>query len=105
MKPKILLDASELAILAAHGIHTTARAYAQDGWKADIGLAMDAQPTLITSPNAGIPAYLANLLDPEVVRVLTARSSSSLRVKVRDLQSSGWYDAKLLVKVCYLTTV
>ena len=40
-------------------------------------LAMDASPTnqlqpeLITQSNAGIPAYLANYLDPELVRVLT----------------------------------
>lgn len=70
MKPKILIDAAERAILAAHGIHTDARAYALDEWKADFGLAMDAQPGLITASNAGIPAYLANLIDPEVVRVL-----------------------------------
>ncbi len=36
----------------------------------DINVAMDAQPTLITVSNSGIPAYLANYLDPEFIRVL-----------------------------------
>lgn len=72
MKPKFLIDAGEAAILASYGIHTGAKAYAQDAWKADFQIAMDAQPTLITASNAGIPAFLANLIDPEVVRVLTA---------------------------------
>lgn len=36
----------------------------------DKELAMDAQPTLITTSNGGIPAYLANYLDPELVEVL-----------------------------------
>lgn len=36
----------------------------------DKGLAMDAQPSLITTSNGGIPAYLANYLDPELIQVL-----------------------------------
>ena len=70
MKPKILIDAAEIAMLAGFGIHTAARAYAMDEWKGDFGLAMDAQPGLVTTANAGVPAFLANLIDPEVVRVL-----------------------------------
>jgi len=33
-------------------------------------LAMDAQPELVTQSNAGIPAYLSTVWDPEVIRVL-----------------------------------
>lgn len=40
-------------------------------WKDDFGLAMDAQPSLITTSNAGIPAFLSNVIDPQVVRVIT----------------------------------
>ncbi len=40
--------------------------------------AMDAQPQLITTTNAGIPAYLANYLDPNVIRVLTTANKASL---------------------------
>lgn len=36
----------------------------------DMQLAADAQPALITVSSAGIPAYLANYLDPEMIRVL-----------------------------------
>lgn len=70
MKPKFLIDAAERAVLAGYGIHTDAKAYAMDEWKGNITLAMDAQPGLITVSNAGVPAFLANLIDPEVVRVL-----------------------------------
>lgn len=45
--------------------------YQEEGWAENFGLAMDAQPTLITVSNAGIPAFLANVIDPEVIRVIT----------------------------------
>lgn len=35
-------------------------------------LAMDAQPALVTISNSGIPAYLANYVDPNFVKVLVA---------------------------------
>lgn len=38
----------------------------------DSRMAMDAQPSLATQPNAGIPAFLTNYLDPEIVEVLFA---------------------------------
>jgi hypothetical protein len=38
----------------------------------NLSLAMDAQPTLVTLSNAGIPAFLANYVDPELIRVLTS---------------------------------
>ena len=33
-------------------------------------MAVDAQPTLQTNPNAGVPAWLTSFVDPDVVRVL-----------------------------------
>jgi hypothetical protein len=39
-------------------------------WRMNLAMAMDAQPTLITAPNAGVPGYLTNLIDPDVIRVL-----------------------------------
>lgn len=41
--------------------------YALDGQSR---LAVDAQPELITAPNAGIPAFLSNFLDPKLIEVL-----------------------------------
>ena len=37
-----------------------------------IRLAMDAQPGLITQPNAGIPAFLSTQIDPKIIDVLFA---------------------------------
>lgn len=73
------------------GINSPAIGYVEDGWKANIlaamevnpdaigmilqrtaGLGMDAQSQLITAPNAGIPAFLTNLIDPQVIRVLVS---------------------------------
>ena len=33
-------------------------------------LAMDAQPTMVTTGNSGVPAYFTNYVDPELIRVL-----------------------------------
>ncbi len=44
--------------------------YMPDEFRSDFGLAMDAQPTLVTVPNGGIPTWLTAYFDPEVVRVL-----------------------------------
>jgi hypothetical protein len=40
-------------------------------------MAMDAQPALVTVSNAGIPAYLANYLDPEFVKVLVTKNKAA----------------------------
>ncbi len=62
----------ELALLRAnYGIHYAGMAI--DGrldaeYRARI--ALDSQPGMITTNNAGIPFFLANLIDPEVIRVL-----------------------------------
>lgn len=44
--------------------------YLPDEWKVDYNLAMDAQPSLFTAPNAAVPAYLTTMIDPEVYRIL-----------------------------------
>lgn len=77
----------EAEILARYGIHPamaldavlrmeyvggTGREEDAAPWRADIGLAMDAQPSLVTVSNTGIPGFLTNFLDPEVVRILVA---------------------------------
>lgn len=45
---------------------------AQDAWRENFELAYDAQPALVTTPNAAIPAFLANVVDPQMVRVIVA---------------------------------
>jgi hypothetical protein len=41
-------------------------------------MAYDAQPQTITAQNVGIPAYLANLLDPQMIRVLVTPMKAAL---------------------------
>ncbi|CAE6857195.1 hypothetical protein R75461_07778 [Paraburkholderia nemoris] len=40
-------------------------------------LAMDAQPPLVTTSNAGIPAWLANYIDPDFVQILVTPSKAA----------------------------
>lgn len=79
MKPSLFLDWRRDAPLLAqdYGIVIPPSVgggqpigYIEDGWTRDFSLAMDAQPTLITAPNAGIPAMFTNLVDPEVIRII-----------------------------------
>lgn len=65
--------AAHSPVLAASGIHLPGvKAYIPDGWGGNLALAMDAQPAAITSNNAGIPAFLTTLVDPEVFNILLA---------------------------------
>jgi hypothetical protein len=54
-----------------------AQAFCRPEWKRDINLAMDAQPSLVTVPNSGIPAYLTFFTDPDVLRILTAENEAA----------------------------
>lgn len=46
-------------------------------WKSDFNLAMDAQPTLVTTGNAGIPQFLTTFIDPDILRILTAKNAAA----------------------------
>lgn len=43
----------------------------------DYSMAMDAQPALATTANGGIPAFLTNYLDPQVIEVLFAPNKAA----------------------------
>jgi len=60
------------ALLRMEYVGMTGRVEDAMPWRQNFQLAMDAQPTLITAPNAGIPAFLTNMIDPEVIRILVA---------------------------------
>ncbi|MDB5448415.1 MAG: uncharacterized protein JWQ97_3732 [Phenylobacterium sp.] len=53
------------------------RAYIPDEFKRDYTLAMDALPTLQTSPNAGIPAFLTTMIDPSVFKVVFSANKAA----------------------------
>lgn len=56
-----------------YGVHLgTIQGYIEPQYARDYDLARDAQPTMITLSNAGIPAYLTNYLDPEVITVVVS---------------------------------
>lgn len=64
--------AADSAILAADfGIVLPgAQEYLSPAVARNFALAMDAQPSLITTSNSGIPAWLSNYIDPNLIRVL-----------------------------------
>lgn len=43
-------------------------------------LAMDAQPTLVTTSNSGVPAFLSTFIDPKVIDVLVSPMKASIVV-------------------------
>lgn len=67
-------DRQDLARLAMDaGVHLAGvQAFAQQDWRYDIAMAMDAYPTLATTASAGIPAWLTTIIDPEVIRTAIA---------------------------------
>ena len=47
-----------------------AKEYLKPEFAENFALAMDAQPTMVTTGSAGVPAYFTNYVDPELIRVL-----------------------------------
>lgn len=63
----------DLALLEKHFgiVFPGAMDYLPDEFRHDYALAMDAAGSLVTVSNSGIPSYMLNYVDPELVRVLT----------------------------------
>lgn len=51
--------------------------YLPDELRHNYALAMDAMPVLVSQSNAGIPAFLANYIDPEVIHVLVTPTKAA----------------------------
>ncbi len=51
--------------------------FTKPAWKNNLDLAMDAQPSLVTQSNSGVPAYLTYFMDPELLRILTAPNAGA----------------------------
>lgn len=51
--------------------------FANDEWSRNFDLAMDAQPSLVTTPNSGIPAFLTTFIDADILRILTAKNAGA----------------------------
>lgn len=79
------------ARLASFGIHMpSVVAYIPEGFGRDINFAMDALPTTLTGANAGIPAFLATLIDPEVLTVLFSPNEAANICT--EVQKGNWLD-------------
>jgi hypothetical protein len=73
------MRADQLRVLERRGIIVPEFAeYMAEDWRDNPQLALDAQPTMITAQNVGIPAYMANLLDPKTIRVLTTPMKAAM---------------------------
>lgn len=60
-----------IKVAREYGVHLpAAAAYLKPEFANDYALALDAQPTMVTVSNAGIPAYLTNYVDPEMIRIV-----------------------------------
>lgn len=47
-----------------------AKEYLKPEFAENFQLAMDAQPTMVTTGNSGVPAFFTNYVDPELIRIL-----------------------------------
>jgi hypothetical protein len=56
----------------------------------DAMLAADAQPTLITTPNAGIPAFLTTWVDPSIIKILLAPNKAA--DILGEVKKGSWVD-------------
>ncbi len=73
------------------GIHFDgAMDYLPDAYRSDFGLAMDAQPPLVTASNSGIPAYLTMMLDPNIFKVLTSPNKAAQILG--EVRKGSWLD-------------
>jgi hypothetical protein len=68
------------------GIIPMAMDYLPDDFRTDFALALDAQPALITTPNAGIPMMFTSYVDPETIRV---RQAPNVGAKILGEQKMG----------------
>jgi hypothetical protein len=51
-------------------VHPYAQDWLPTEYRRNFSLAMDAQPTLVTTPSAGIPFYFTQYIDPDAIRIL-----------------------------------
>lgn len=61
----------------------------EPAWGRNIGVAMDAQPTLVTTTNGGIPAFLSTFIDPKLIEVLVSPMKAS-EVVGGEIKKGDW---------------
>lgn len=69
---------ADISMLEERGIFLPGvESYVTNQFAGNFGLAMDAQPALVTTPNSGIPSWLTTLIDPDVIDVLFAPNNAA----------------------------
>lgn len=77
------------------GIHLDGAVdYLPPEFKRDFGMAMDAQPGLVTTPSAGIPAFLTTMIDPQVIKVSVAPSKAAQILG--EVKRGSWLDQTIM---------
>lgn len=77
------------------------RQYTPDEWKSDIGIAMDAAPTLFTDPNSAIPAMLTSMIDPEIFEILFSPNKAA--EIMGEVKRGTWVDDTIFFPVVEAT--
>lgn len=90
-------DLNERRLLADYGVHMSDLAvYVNDDWRGDYNLAMDAQPQLVTVANTGIPAFLANIVDPNVIEVVL-QPLRAVEIAGGEVKKGDWTSQSLMM--------
>lgn len=88
----------DAAQLEAGGVYLNgATTYLPEAWRANSDLAMDAQPSLVTSASGALPALLTTSIDPEVIHVLFAPSKAAKIVGEK--RKGTWLDETMLFPI------
>ena len=71
--------------------------YMEDAWLRNSNLAFDAEPGLITTSNAGIPAMLTTYISPKVVEIFVTKNRAALIYG--EQQTGSWLDETVMFPV------
>ncbi|MGR7993841.1 hypothetical protein [Xanthobacter sp. ZOL 2024] len=71
--------------------------YTTEPMKRDFTLAMDALPTLSTSANSGIPAFLTTMVDPQVFKILFSPTNAAKILG--EVRKGSWTDQTAMFPV------
>lgn len=77
-----------------------AKSYVTEEFKRN-SLALDAQPALATTSNAGIPAFLTTLIDPEVYKILFSPTAAA--EVLGEVRKGTWVDQTAMFPVVEAT--
>lgn len=90
---------SDLPFLRERGVELLPETsgYLPESYKLNFAIAMDAQPALTTTPNAGVPAYLTQWVDPAVFEILFAPNQAA--VIFGEVRKGSWTDQTALFPV------